>query len=131
VKTKRKEVRKMKKTITLLSNLLFAMIVLSLLTRNANADSLDRHVRVYNDSSYSITGLHASTVAATGWEEDILGDGILRPGRYINVNIDDGSGYCRYDLKAVSSSGAEIIRWNVNVCEVTDWHIFNNRNSID
>ena len=121
----------MKKTITLLSNLLAALIVVSLLTCNANADSLDRHVRVHNNSSYNLTGLHASNIAAIVWEEDILGNGILAPGRYINVNFDDGSGYCRYDLKAVFSSGAEVIRWNVNVCEANDWHIFNNRNSID
>jgi len=121
----------MKKTISLLSSLLFSLIVLCLLAQSTNADSLDRRVHIQNNSSYSMTKLHASNVRRTGWEEDMLGIGILAPGRQINVNIDDGSGYCHYDLKAIFSTGAEIIRWNVDVCAVKRWSIYNDSNFID
>ena len=121
----------MKKTISLLSSLLFSLIVLCLVAQTTNADSLNRQVLVHNYSSYSMTKLHASNVQRGGWEEDILGTGILAPGRQVNVNIDDGSGYCRYDLKAVFASGGEVIRWNVDVCTARSWRIYNDSNSID
>ena len=107
------------------------LIVVCLFAASSYADALDRHVRIHNNSSYVITELRASNVGRTGWEEDILGLRTLPPGRSINVNIDDGSRYCRYDLKAGFNSGAEVIRWDVDVCTVTDWRIFNNRNVID
>ncbi|HEY7556809.1 MAG TPA: hypothetical protein VIH18_18570 [Candidatus Binatia bacterium] len=107
------------------------LIVLCLLAGSAYADTLNRHVRVHNNSSYVMTELRASNVRRTDWEEDILGVRTLPPGRSINVNIDDGSGHCRYDLKARFGSGAEVVRWNVDVCTVTDWRIFNNSNRID
>ena len=107
------------------------LIALCLISASAYADTLNRRVRVHNNSSYVMTELRASNVRRTDWEEDILGLRTLPPGRSINVNIDDGSGHCRYDLKARFGSGAEVIRWNVDVCAVTDWRIFNNSNVID
>jgi hypothetical protein len=95
------------------------------------ADALNRRVRIHNNSSFIMTRLHASHVGRNGWEEDILGSGILAPGRNIAANIDDGSGYCRYDLRAVFSTGAEVVRWNVDVCTVAHWYIFDHTNVME
>ncbi len=78
----------------------------------------DRHVMIVNNTSYDIYEFYASSVGVDIWEEDILADGILPSGHQVRVNIDDGSGYCRYDFKAVFEDGYESVRSNVNVCEV-------------
>ncbi len=39
------------------------------------------------------------------------------------ANINDGTGYCRYDLKAVFSDGSTAKRFNVDVCAIAEWTI--------
>ena len=43
---------------------------------------------------------------------------MLENGETVNVNIDDGTGKCRFDFKAVFQNGQELVRKNINVCEV-------------
>jgi hypothetical protein len=52
-------------------------------------------------------------------EEDILGVDVLANGDTVEVNIDDGTGKCRFDFKAVFQSGAELVRNNINVCQIS------------
>ncbi|MBI4225477.1 MAG: hypothetical protein HY617_04110 [Candidatus Sungbacteria bacterium] len=89
-------------------------------------DSHDRHVLVINRTSYTMVRFHASNRSRGGWEEDILGNDVLRPGYQVRVNIDDGSGYCRYDFRAVFNNGQEIVRYDVDVCRVSKWTLFDN-----
>ena len=83
--------------------------------------ALDRHVLVTNDTSYTIREFYASNGGAESWEEDILGDAVLQPGDSVNVNIDDASGYCKYDFRAVFEDGDEATKRAVNVCEVAEF----------
>ncbi|WP_181703228.1 hypothetical protein [Chthonobacter albigriseus] len=83
-----------------------------------SAFALDRRVRVINETSSEIREFYASNVGANTWEEDILGQDMLGAGENIIINIDDGTGYCKYDFKAVLEDGREAIQEDVNVCEV-------------
>lgn len=82
------------------------------------AAALDRHVNIVNKTDYSIVEFYASSVGQDTWEENILGDDEVPPGGNVNVNIDDGTGYCKYDLKVVFSDGDEVVKNAMNVCEV-------------
>ena len=87
------------------------------------ASALDRRVRIYNDTSYTINEFYASNVGTRNWEEDILGEDVLPPGYSVVVNIDDSSGYCKFDFLAVFEDGDEVqSNTSVNVCEVGDFH---------
>lgn len=78
----------------------------------------DRRVVIVNATSYSIEEFYASNVGTDDWEEDILGQDILLPGQQVTINIDDGTGHCRYDFKAVFDDGDEARKDAVNVCEI-------------
>lgn len=78
----------------------------------------DRILTIVNKSSTPMTAFYASNVGASDWEEDILGADVLPAGKSLKINMDDGTGYCRFDLKAEFSDGSEAIQENVNVCEV-------------
>lgn len=95
------------------------------------AQAQDRHVLVNNESSYTLVRFYASNVGTNDWQEDILGRGVLAPGYYVNVNIDDGTGYCHFDLKAAFSSGQEVIRRNVDICTVLSWTIYDHWNTFN
>lgn len=87
-------------------------------TTAAQADNFNRRVKIENYTSQTMMYFYASNVDRTSWEEDILGSSVVASGRSIIINIDDRSGYCRFDFRAIFADGSESIRSGVNVCEV-------------
>lgn len=85
-------------------------------------DRQDRRVRIHNNTGWTMLRFYASNVNTRDWEEDILGDDVLSSGSSIMMNIDDGTGACRFDFKAEFTNGQELIRNNVNVCEIADYY---------
>ncbi|MBE0579456.1 hypothetical protein [Devosia sp.] len=65
---------------------------------------------------------YASNTGSRSWEEDILGRDILPSGSSVVINIDDGSGYCKYDFLAVFEDGDEVVSNDNNVCELSDFN---------
>ncbi|WP_372425701.1 hypothetical protein [Salinarimonas chemoclinalis] len=62
---------------------------------------------------------YASNVDRSSWEEDILGMDVLGSGYSVDVDIDDGSGQCLFDFRAVFADGDEVVDSRVNVCEIS------------
>ena len=79
----------------------------------------DRRVKIINETDHTIVQFYASNIGENDWEEDILGTEMLRPGAAVTVNVDDGTGYCKYDFKAVFSDGDVLIRRGIDVCQVS------------
>ena len=102
-----------------LASLSLALAVVAVGTINAAA--LDRRVRINNNSSYDIIEFYASNTGVSNWQEDILGRNILPAGNSVIINIDDGTGYCKYDFLAVFEDGDELVKYDNNVCELTDF----------
>jgi hypothetical protein len=83
-----------------------------------DAAAQDRRVRIINNTGYDIVRFYGSNKGSKSWEEDILGNSILPSGSSVNVNFDDGTGYCKFDLKAVFEDGDVLVKNNVNICEI-------------
>jgi hypothetical protein len=101
-----------------MKKLVLAVVVLALVisTDIANAQQ-NREVVLVNNSSSKICRFHASNTNRDKWEEDILGDRVLRPGQKMRINIDDGTGSCWFDFKTVLCDGTSIVRESINVCK--------------
>jgi hypothetical protein len=87
-----------------------------------DAAALDRRVRINNYTSYDIIEFYASNKGSRSWEEDILGRSILPAGHSVVINIDDGSGYCKFDFLAVFEDGEELVKYDNNVCELSQFN---------
>lgn len=99
-----------------------ASIVLALTAVGVvDASALDRRVRINNETSYDIVRFYASNTGTNSWQEDILGDDILPSGYSVVINIDDGTGYCKYDFLAVFDDGDQVTAANKNVCELAEF----------
>lgn len=85
-------------------------------------DNQDRRVNIVNRTNFTIMEFYASSVGQNNWQEDILGSSVLPAGGSVVVNIDDGTGYCLYDLKAVFEDGDEAVKYRVNVCEISTFN---------
>src|SRR5690606_10568677 len=88
---------------------------------SGSALAADKKVTVVNDTKTSIVAIYASTVGARTWEEDILGDDTLAPGESVEIDMDDGSGKCLFDLKAEFKDGTETVQAKLNVCKVGEF----------
>ncbi|MGO4853776.1 hypothetical protein [Phaeovulum sp. W22_SRMD_FR3] len=80
--------------------------------------ALDRRVKIVNNTGYTMTEFYGSNKGTDSWEEDILGADVLPSGSSVMINFNDSSGYCKFDFKAVFEDGDELVRQNVNVCEL-------------
>ena len=89
-------------------------------------DGNDRHVTIINETRHTLVRFYASKISSDDWEEDILGNSTLQPGGQVKINIDDGSGACLYDFKAVFDDGDELIRNRINVCTVGQYRYTEN-----
>lgn len=78
--------------------------------------SANRWVTIQNATGQTIWRLYGSRVSTTSWEEDILGSDILSNGASVNINFDDGTGSCLFDMKAELRDGGSRVLNNVNVC---------------
>lgn len=96
-----------------------AAVVSVALIGQANADAYDRRIVLVNQTSEVITGFYASNVGTNNWQEDILGRSTVAPGQSVRIDLNDGTGYCRFDFRTVTETGEVLIRRGVNVCEVS------------
>ena len=103
--------------------LLVASVATFSLISTGPGEALDRRVRVVNDSSRTMTKFQASNKSSKSWEEDILGTDVLKPGQSVVVNINDGTGFCVFDLRATFQGGATVVRRNINICKISSWTI--------
>lgn len=76
----------------------------------------NRNIQVVNNSPLTVTNFYGSNAGSDSWEEDILGSQVLPSGSSVNVNMDDGSGYCTFDFKAVFSDGTSATEYGIDVC---------------
>ena len=83
--------------------------------------ALDRRVTIINNTGFTITNFYGSNKGTNSWEEDILGQSTLPSGSQVTINFNDGSGYCKFDFKAVFSDGDVLVRENVNICEIASF----------
>lgn len=88
----------------------------------SSAAALDRRVQINNNTDYDIVEFYASNKGTNDWEEDILGRGILPAGHSVVINIDDGTGYCKFDFLAVFEDDDQVIARNNNVCELAEFN---------
>jgi hypothetical protein len=85
--------------------------------RNAFADPRD--FTLINSSNITIVQVYVSASNRSSWEEDLLGRGVLLPGRSVNIRFspnDRDAGQCFYDIRVVTSEGRESTMWEVNLC---------------
>lgn len=95
-----------------------ATLVASLAVVAAPASALDRRVTIVNKTGFTIVRFYGSNTGADTWQEDILGNDVLPSGSSVTINFDDDSGYCKFDFKAIFEDGDELVKQNVNVCEI-------------
>lgn len=103
------------------SSILIAFLFIAAATTTSIAE--DRKIVVVNNTGKRITELYASPIDQKNWKFNMLQGRVIYAHDQMVADIDDGTGYCRYDLLAVLADGRKAINFDVNVCVVTTWTI--------
>lgn len=98
---------------------LFAAVVMAATAFPMSASlAANRNVEIINRTGVTMSGFYASRVSTSDWEENIIKGQPLRSGKSVVIDIDDGTGACRFDFKAVFTDGDEVISEDNNVCKL-------------
>jgi hypothetical protein len=89
----------------------------------AKGKDWDRRVLIINGTNTVVRAFNASNIKRKTWEEDMLGKRVLQPGQSFTANIDDGTGACLFDFRAVLSNGRNVEMRKVDVCRIRSWTI--------
>ena len=101
--------------------MLISAALLALSAVSAQAEN--RWVTVQNNTDFIMMEFYASNRDQANWGRDWFGMDVLASGESKAFDLDDGSGYCIWDLKAVFDDGDEVITNGFNVCEEAYWTI--------
>jgi hypothetical protein len=83
----------------------------------AHADSRD--FTLYNDTGQVISYVYVSASNETDWGDDVLGRDVLDDGDNVFIYFKKFNPVsCLYDIKVVTSTGAEGSLTQVNLCDV-------------
>lgn len=88
------------------------------------AQAQNRVVAIINDTGVTMTHFYATNRDQRDWGRDWFGNSVLPSGNSVNLNINDGTGYCIYDLRALFADGDEVTRYGFNVCEMASWRVY-------
>jgi len=103
----------------------YVLLIALLFAGAVSAQPLDRWITIINDTNVTMTDFYASNRDQSNWGRDWFGSGaMLFPSSQVDFNLDDGTGYCIWDLKAVFADGEELTNMGYNVCELGSWRIY-------
>lgn len=103
------------------SSLRIAVTAVTMLAAG-QALAVDRHVRIHNDTGVTLYRFYSTNSNHPKWGKDVMGSSTLPSGSSMRLNFDNAQGYCLFDFKAVFEDGTELVRQNVNVCEIGDYY---------
>ena len=102
---------------------LVACLGMALVASTAASAGENRKVKVINETNHTVVHFYGSNAGSTSWEEDVLGNDVLKPGASVTINFDDGSGYCKYDFLAKFDDGTKAEKHGIDVCETSTFRL--------
>ncbi|MEO7064577.1 MAG: hypothetical protein ABI082_12505 [Dokdonella sp.] len=79
-------------------------------------DGENRKIDLVNKTHSKIIELYASAPSTKAWEENIIKGQTVDPGETMEIDLDDESGNCKFDFKAVLAGGGEATLGGFDVC---------------
>jgi hypothetical protein len=71
----------------------------------------------------AVIEIYAAPVGTGRWQPDLLKDAILPPAASLEVDMDAGGAYCRFDFKIVFDDGITWIRRDLDICALQRYAI--------
>jgi hypothetical protein len=99
----------------------FTAAVLAALVAVPAVAQTSQQIRFQNNSGQTLQYLYASDSNNSSWEQDLLGQNVLRNGQYFDLTIHNVSN-CMYDILMQFENGAEL-QDQINICQIGTYTI--------
>ncbi|MEB3148287.1 MAG: hypothetical protein VKL60_04605 [Sphaerospermopsis sp.] len=93
-----------------------ALVIPSVLANTSKVLAEDITILLENKTRANMTEFYASPSGVKNWENDILGDDVLRSGKAIEINFNDERTTCIYDFQAKFADGDVVEKYDINIC---------------
>ena len=104
----------------LLSSTIFA-VPMALATSTVAWAREDVTFDLYNQTSVNLVELYISPSNIDYWEEDILGNSVVRAGQAVSVTIADGRETCIYDIQGVFADSDIVEDYQIDICQLESY----------
>ena|SRR5215813_3504177 len=105
---------------------LLAVLMMSFAVVPAFAQRYDRRITVVNRSQYVLHEFYATNAGLRGWGNDKLFNYEIFPNQSYTIDLNDRTGRCEFDLKVVTRGGKTAVRYNIDICAISTWTIYDN-----
>jgi hypothetical protein len=95
-----------------------AALGLALVAPVAAAQTASVSFELTNRTGHTLTHIYISLPSSDSWEEDILGDQVVRNGETVEISVDDGLEACEYDILYDFSDGESLVEESVDLCAI-------------
>ncbi|MFM6037236.1 MAG: hypothetical protein ACKPEO_17550 [Sphaerospermopsis kisseleviana] len=95
-----------------------ALVIPSVLANTSKVLAEDITILLANKTRANMTEFYASPSGVKNWENDILGDDVLRSGKVIEINFNDKRRTCIYDFLAKFADGDVVEKYGINICKL-------------
>ncbi|MBC5795230.1 hypothetical protein H5968_08720 [Sphaerospermopsis sp. LEGE 00249] len=95
-----------------------ALVIPSVLANTSKVLAEDITILLENKTRANMTEFYASPSGVKNWENDILGDDVLRSGKAIEINFNDERTTCIYDFQAKFADGDVVEKYDINICKL-------------
>jgi len=79
-------------------------------------------ITLYNETPSVMLHLYARAEGLADWQEDILGNQVVEPGKSVRVNLDSGPNRCRFDIRMEFIDGDDVNVSRFDACKETELH---------
>jgi hypothetical protein len=99
-----------------MNRVMLGLLVAASVCGSAHAVRYARALDLVNRSHTPVSSFYASNVGNDQWDENLLARRALLPNHFVQLELKDSAGVCRFDFKTEFADGTSVIRRNVNVC---------------
>jgi hypothetical protein len=89
----------------------------------AQADTCCRGLVLINHAHAPVSAFYVSAAGGNMGVTNLLEGANLRQNHYVELNLNDATGYCRFDFKTVYADGTSEIRRNVDACTFNKYEL--------
>jgi hypothetical protein len=90
---------------------------------NPRTNSNSHNFKLHNSSRFKIKAVYVSHVNKDDWGENMLENEALWQDESMNLNFEDESNSCTFDMKVVGEDNHEETMHNVNLCDNREYEI--------
>jgi hypothetical protein len=97
-----------------------AVVALASITLQATQQRRNLDFTLVNKTGLTVMEVYLSPTSSDDWEEDVLGEDVLKTGAKVAIKFGSSETECNWDLKVVDEDDDDIVWTKLNLCTANE-----------